>query len=263
MKNVLNTISQTVCTARIIFQNDSSRPSLILRVLGSIQADYSESGAQSTGLSDELLLSTKSLLTQLTSSANFQLLPPNLRSYKPYIDLNSSSTSLSQSEFSQKLQDWFHNSCKQWQQSSEKWLSGLQSVKDIWSLRASLRRCTMESGLEEVEKDHVHSNLDLLCHRRISAIWQRTLSDAESKFKEGLRKNIFSVESQRSTGSFMKTLGTHLTLIVVQQIRLPWISYSSHHQYLFCRRRPNLLSIPLSKDTNFLWKSNSSAVQPV
>ncbi|KAF8913112.1 hypothetical protein CPB84DRAFT_1812046 [Gymnopilus junonius] len=196
MKDVLNTISETVSTTRTIFQNGSSHPSLILRVLESLQSEYSESDAQSTELPDELLLSTKSLLTQLTSSANFQLLPRNVRSYKPYIDLTSSSTSLSSSEFSQSLQDWFHNSCKQWQDTSEKWLAGLQSVKDIWSLRTSLRRCTIGSGFEETEKDHVHYNLDLLCHKRITAIWRRTLCDAENKFKEGLRENVFSLERQ-------------------------------------------------------------------
>ena len=213
MKNVLNTISLTVTTVRTLFQDSNSRPCLIIRVLETIQADSFGSDVQSNDLPSDLLLSTKSLLTQLTSSANFQLLPPNLRTYKPYIDLDSSSASLSKPDFSRRLQDWFHISCKQWREASEKWLSGLQSVKDIWSLRASLRRCISGSGLEEVQKDHIYIALDELCHARITMVWQRTLSAAEKQFKDSLRENVLSSERQKPLGLVTSIIQMHLVLI--------------------------------------------------
>ncbi|KDR85455.1 hypothetical protein GALMADRAFT_132149 [Galerina marginata CBS 339.88] len=198
MKNALNTMFQTIGTARTIFHSEGSRRSLVICVLESIQAD-SESDLQPNRLPDELSLSTQSLLTQLTSSANFQLLPPGLRSYKPYIDLTSSSTSLSQSEFSQKLQEWFNNASEQWRQAAEKWFSGLQSVKDVWSLRVSTKRCIIGSELKERENNHVMSNLDSLCHKRIIAIWQRTLLDTELNCKNRLRENVFTLRSEGTT----------------------------------------------------------------
>ncbi|PPQ67134.1 hypothetical protein CVT25_005735 [Psilocybe cyanescens] len=195
MKNAFNTISQTVYTVRTIFEDEPSRPSLIYRVLESIQGESSETDDNRQPLPEELRLSTQSLLTHLTSSANFQLLPANLRTYAPYVDLNSSSISLSQSEFLQKLKEWFTNASAQWHQAAEKWFSGLQSVKDVWTLRNSIKRCIIGSGLNEAEKQSVVSNLDSLCRQRITEIWQRTLSETEVICKKRLRENVFSPES--------------------------------------------------------------------
>lgn len=189
MKKALTTIVQTICSARKIFQDSSSERSLIFRVLESIQED-SQSSVSFKSLPDELRLSTQSLLVHLTSSANFQLLPPSLRSYKPYIDLNSSSTSFPRSDFSQRLEEWFRNSSDHWQHSAGKWFSGLQSIKDVWTLRTSIRKYVLGSGLDKLEKNHILSNLDALCHEQISLIWQKLLADTQSKFKSRLQENL-------------------------------------------------------------------------
>lgn len=200
MKNAFNTISQTVCTVRTIFQDESSRPSLIYRVLESIQGESTKADGGHEPIPEELRLSTQSLLTHLTSSANFQLLPPNLRTYAPYVDLNSSSIALSQSGFSQRLKEWFNDACAQWRQAAQKWFSGLQSVKDVWTLRNSMKRCISGSGLIETEKECVVSDLDSLCHKRITEIWSKILSDSEATCQKRLRENVFSSESDTITG---------------------------------------------------------------
>lgn len=190
MKKALVTIVQTICSARKIFQDSSSERSLIFRVLESIQDEDVRSPTPLKSLPDELRLSTQSLLVHLTSSANFQLLPPSLRFYKPYIDFNSSSTSLPHPDFSQRLEEWFRNSSNHWQRSAGKWFSGLQSIKDVWTLRTSIRKYVLGSGLDKLEKKHLLSNLDALCHERISLIWQKLLADTQSKFRSSLQENL-------------------------------------------------------------------------
>ena len=194
VKKALNIISQSVCTARSIFQTEASEPSLIGRVLESIQADSPKPDRSSQRLPDELYLSTESLLVTLTSSANFHLLPPTIKSYKPFVDLNSSSALLAQPQFSQKVQVWFQQSSKLWKTCAGGWLTGLQTVKEVWTLRSSIRRWIMASGLKEEEKAHLSSNTDSLCHERIVRIWTQALTGAEALFKS--RLNSYVSESQ-------------------------------------------------------------------
>ncbi|CAA7265909.1 unnamed protein product [Cyclocybe aegerita] len=183
MKKAFSAIARTTCTAKAIFQQEGTSPPLIVRVLDSIQADSSQLGFDPKDLPDELRLSTQSLLTQLTSSANFQLLPSHLRSYRPYVDLTSSSTSLIETHFAQRLQEWFRKSTDGWQTAARKWFSGLLVVKDVWSLRTSVRKRIMTSGLDSKEKDYVLASIDDVCHERINGIWKKALSDAENEFK--------------------------------------------------------------------------------
>ncbi|KAF8167632.1 hypothetical protein B0H34DRAFT_24536 [Crassisporium funariophilum] len=203
VKKALNTLSQTVCAARGIFQSDNSEPSLIGRVLESIQADPSEPNGYLKRLPDELYLSTQSLLFSLTSSANFQLLPSDLRSYKPYVDLNSASTALPQKNFTHKLQEWFKQSSKLWHDAAGVWFSKLQNVKEVWTLRTSIRRWLVPSGLNENEKAHLSSIIDSLCHERIIGIWKLILSDAETRFKSRLQASVSLPEQDSNPVEFL------------------------------------------------------------
>ncbi|KAF9535657.1 hypothetical protein CPB83DRAFT_913079 [Crepidotus variabilis] len=183
MKNTSNAISQTISTARIIFDREVTGRSLIFRVLGSVQYESTKSVPD---IPSELQLSTQSLLTQLSSSANFQLLPYEVRSYKPYVDLDSSSASLTQPIFDKKLQEWFIASCEHWKNSAAKWVLSLSTVKDVWNLRTSFKRFLSSSGLNEQEKFLVSSNTDIVLHKRVLEIWHRALGEAEGQFKTRL-----------------------------------------------------------------------------
>ncbi|KJA28288.1 hypothetical protein HYPSUDRAFT_74168 [Hypholoma sublateritium FD-334 SS-4] len=198
MKKAFNTIAQTLSTANIVFQDESSKPSLILCVLRSMQDDKPDGRALTYRLPNELQVTTQSLLTQLTSSANFQLLPANLRSYKPYVDLNSSSTRLPPMELAQRLQEWFQSSCDHWRNSAAHWLQGLQSLKEVWTLRNSMLRCITGSRLKVEQILFISSQIDSLYHERIIGIWQRVLSDAEAKFKKTLYDQL-SCPTQSNT----------------------------------------------------------------
>lgn len=188
MKRALSAIAQTIITARTIFKDEPAKASLIVRVLRSMQEDQSETTKDT--LPDDLYLTTQSLLTHLTSSANFQLLPTTLRLYKPYVDLSSSSTLLDHAELSQRLEEWFKSSSDQWRHSAAQWFLGLQSIKEVWTLRNSIRRYVTNSGLLKEEKIHILSDFDSLCHERTLGIWQNLLSDTETKFKKSLHDNI-------------------------------------------------------------------------
>lgn len=207
VKKALNIISQSVCTARNIFQHEASEPSLIGRVLESIQADSSKPDGSSQRLPDELYLSTESLLASLTSSANFQLLPSTIRAYKPYVDSNSSSTFLAQPQFSQKVQTWFQQSSNLWQTCAGSWLTGLQMVKEVWTLRSSIRRWIMASGLKEEEKADLSSTTDSLCHERIVRIWTQALTGAEVLFKSRLSSYVSEPQPGPSQIFVWKLLG--------------------------------------------------------
>ena len=207
VKKALNVISQSVCTARSIFLHEASDASLIGRVLESIQTDSSKLDESSPRLPDELYLSTESLLANLTSSANFQLLPPAIRSYKPFVDLNSSSTLLAQPQFFQKVQTWFQQSSNLWQTCAGGWLTGLQTVKEVWTLRSSIRRWIMASGLKEEEIVHLLSTTDSLCHDRIVRIWTQALRGAEALFKTRLNSYVSEPRLGVSDIALWKSLG--------------------------------------------------------
>lgn len=183
MKNTLNVISHTICTARRLFDRKGEDRSLIFVVLFSTQ---SEPENFPSNLPTELQLSTQTLLSQLTSSVNFQLLPYDVRSYKPYINLESSSASLTQSIYSSKLQEWFTSSCGRWQSSASQWLSCLATVKDVWTVKTSFKRFLSTSGLDEQEKFQISSNADGAFHKRILEIWQRAIDEAQNLFKTRL-----------------------------------------------------------------------------
>lgn len=195
IQKTLGTISQTVCSARRIFQDGGDNSSLIVHALQSIQSESLESSADHLPPT-EIYQSTHTLLTNLTSSAHFHLLPPSLRSYRPYVDIDSSSAHLSQAKFVGKLQDWFQHSTGQWRASTEVWMSSIQSVREVWTLRSSIRRWVASSRLEEQEKSQISSMQDDLCHERILAIWRFELAHASDAFKTQLGLTLSSISRQ-------------------------------------------------------------------
>jgi hypothetical protein len=197
----LDSISRTITTARNIFQANHADPSLIGGVLQHIQSDALTPSAPDRSLSSELQLTTQTLLTTLPSSAHFLLLPPNLRSYKPYVDLTSSSSAVPQPQLAEKLDDWFQRSTKSFQDSLERWFSDLQSVKEVWGVRSSIRKwihSTSELGNEE--HNHVRLIFDSVCRQRVTGIWKADISKTEALFRERLH-SLLSDKSQNLTGS--------------------------------------------------------------
>lgn len=191
----LNCISQTIYTVWDIFRNDGSVHSLMERVLGAIQSDAQDIH---DALPEELSLSTANLLLSLTSSSHFLLLPNSLRSYKPYVDLTSSASSIPQAHFSQKLDEWFNHSCEFLQISLERWFICLHSVKEMWQVRFSIRRWIAAARLKQEEKTSLMYILDDLTHKQVIAIWKSSLSEARINFQTELESSIVQRSGESS-----------------------------------------------------------------
>ncbi|KAG6817979.1 hypothetical protein H0H87_012447 [Tephrocybe sp. NHM501043] len=190
----LDAISQTVKTAQRIFQEeDGTRPALIRRVLEHIQTDSSNPPQTSQTLPTELCLTTQTLLTTLPSSTHFLLLPPELKTYKPYVDLNSSSTSVQHSQFALKLNEWLQTSTTNLQKAVTRWFSELHIVKELWSLRASTQRWLSASGLQKDEVVQMAKIIDELCRQRVVEIWKVKLVGSLDSFGRRLDSTLFAL----------------------------------------------------------------------
>jgi conserved oligomeric Golgi complex subunit 1 len=185
-QTALDIISRTVTSVRTIFQQDSDvHISLVGRVLNHIQSDTPT--ASTTRLPSELQLTTQSLLMTLPSSAHFLLLPPNLRSYKPYVDLSSTSSSIPQTPFAQNIHEWFRRSTKSLRRALEQWFANLQYVKEVWSIRSSLRKWIhLASKMKQEEQRDVSAIIDDICQKRVTDIWNTKIRGTERAFQEQL-----------------------------------------------------------------------------
>ena len=180
---VLEVIAMTVGAARDIFSDDGSRRrSLMVRMLEFIQSDSTSS--HDTSLPPELQISTPNILGSLPSGSQHAVLPPSIRSYKPYIDLASSSSSVSQKLLSDRIQDWFHKAIRELQVAAEKWFSDLKTLKEVWVIRTWVRQWVGENAhLEESERSSFRESIDALVGKQAVQIWKLALEDIEDVFR--------------------------------------------------------------------------------
>ncbi|KAK1232419.1 hypothetical protein PQX77_004449 [Marasmius sp. AFHP31] len=185
----LDCICRTVRTVREILEDRGTEESLIRQVLGHIQND---NVAVST--SPDLKLSTQELLMSLPSSAHFLLLPQNLRSYKPYVDLDSSSTRVKSDVLKRKVEDWFEKATKALRSAIEKWLLEIQSVKNVWAIRIHARTWlqSSSSNIDGQRSTRLGSIIDDVCRQRIINLWSETLETAGKDFEERLSSVLSS-----------------------------------------------------------------------
>ncbi|KAJ7070881.1 Vps51/Vps67 domain-containing protein, partial [Mycena amicta] len=178
MQTALDAMVKTMASARDVFEEADSKQSMIRNVLEFIQSD----SVHSSFLPPELQLTTQSLLETLPSSTHFLLLPSTLRSYRPYVDLTSSSASVNQTDFKRLLDDWFRTSNQKLQAAVSAWLLELHTVAEVWSLGATIRQWIVVSGLPRIEVDTLLTLFDEAAQRRVLDIWNLELSDAGSAF---------------------------------------------------------------------------------
>lgn len=198
-QTALGTISQTIRTARYIFQEDNTHRSLIGRILEYIQSDSSESSTESSTLPAELYLTTEALLTTLPSSTHLLLLPSNLKAYKPYVDINSSSSAIPRTHLAEKVDEWFLHSSASFQKAIQGWFFGLQSVKEVWNIRSSTQHWISTSGLTEQETTHLIRIVDDACRTRALGIWKAASSDADNTFRSHLESSVSSLLETSNT----------------------------------------------------------------
>ncbi|KAF7339319.1 hypothetical protein MSAN_02145500 [Mycena sanguinolenta] len=177
----LDAIVKTLTTCRSIFEETELKQSMIRAVLEYMQSDSANPDSKS--LPSELQLTTQSLLATLPSSAHFLLLPPAIRSYRPYVDLSSPSSVVQQAHFSRALDEWFQTSNERLQVAVSKWFSDLHTVAEVWTLRSSIRQWIHASGLTPGETKALESIFQDAAQQRVLSIWKLALSDAEDAFQ--------------------------------------------------------------------------------
>ncbi|KAF9654215.1 hypothetical protein BDM02DRAFT_3182042 [Thelephora ganbajun] len=186
----LDIITRTVAAARTIFQEQkTSGKSFVTSVLENIQPNADPAGLNS--LPPELRLSTQLLLLSLPSSSHFLLLPQTIKSYKPYVDLTSTSSTVNPSILTKRLQDWYQKSCTEFSQALHAWFSKVNGMKEMWKLRNWIRKWLFEAaGLLKDERSHLHRIVDDASRRRLTNIWTAALKNAKSGFEKELRTAV-------------------------------------------------------------------------
>lgn len=183
-KTALEAISRTLCTARTIFRTSVSARSLAESVLDSIQSEPSLS--PSVTLPAELHSNTQAVLNSLPSSTYVSFLPADIRSYRPFVDLSSVSSSLPQEALHDKLGSWFNQSVANLRGAFDKWLTSLDLVSAVWKVRSSLRKWVVHSGLLTPEIIDLTELLDDVFRTRITSIWKAVLVRSEKEFLQAL-----------------------------------------------------------------------------
>ncbi|KAH7886120.1 hypothetical protein F5I97DRAFT_1809356 [Phlebopus sp. FC_14] len=195
-QGALELISQTLGTARQVFGGSPSVSPLAEQVLKNMQIGPSLPIEAGQNLPTELLLDTQTVLANLPSSTYFSLLPPNIWSYKPFVDLSSSSSSISQEVLRDKLGDWFDQSAVNFHGTLEKWVSSLDVVSGLWKIRSTLLRRMSGSGLQVAELSRLSDLVDEVIKKRIMAIWNSTLERTGILFT----KELMSLTSDNIEG---------------------------------------------------------------
>lgn len=185
MLSILEAISQTLNGAREMFSGSAQAKSLINRILEHMQANSTPPSIPDHTLPAELIINSQAVLSALPSSTYFSLLPLSIRSYRPFVDLSSSSSSLCQ-ELLEKLKFWFSQSISGLHDALHKALSSLHIVNGVWKVRLALRRWVSQCELVLDESSVIDSLVDEVTSKRIIDIWGAKLARAEMAFTEQL-----------------------------------------------------------------------------
>ena len=184
---VMEAISRTVNSARDVFQSQkSTQPALAFCVLEQMHAESPAVSEPEAALPSELALNTQTILAELPSSSYFALLPTSIRSYKPYVELSSASSSVPGNFLEDKLRNWFDQSCSTLRDALDRWLLELDSAKSVWTVRSSLRKWLLDSGLVNAEQVTLHNFLEEAVRKRLTAIWTNIIYHAKELFLKAL-----------------------------------------------------------------------------
>lgn len=184
VQSLLAVISDTLNISRKIFAAPSAKP-LATQVLEYIQEDSPSTPAQTLPVG--FLVNTQTIIAMLPSSTYLSLLPPNIKSYKPFVDLSSSSSNLCIEILEEKLGDWFTYSTANLRDAIQRALSSLQSVVGAWRVRLALKKWISQCGLNDDEQSILSRLVDEAAGERIMSIWKSALVYAEGAFVEQLK----------------------------------------------------------------------------
>ncbi|KAI0278117.1 hypothetical protein BGY98DRAFT_1089631 [Russula aff. rugulosa BPL654] len=192
LEGVFESITSTVGIARDVFRDRGSEdPSLMFRVLSFIQSDVSD---RDSSLPSDLQMSTQHLLSTLPSASHFVLLPTTIRSYRPFVDLASATSSVSTAQLGLQLSEWFSKAVAELRSVAKGWFAELRTLKEVWAVRSWFRtRGRREAGLAELVDDVAHGQAVKILRTALGALQddfrdelQNTLSQLRDSTSEAL-----------------------------------------------------------------------------
>ncbi|KAI6120606.1 hypothetical protein EDD16DRAFT_1574516 [Pisolithus croceorrhizus] len=183
VQSLLAVISDTLNISREIFAASSAKP-LATQVLEYMQEESPSTLAQT--LPARFLVNTQAILAMLPSSTYLSLLPQNIKSYKPFVDLSSSSN-LCTERLEEKLGDWFTQSTANVRDALRRAFSSLQNVVGVWRVRSALQKWISRCGLNHDERSVLSRLVDEATGERTTGIWKSALAHAKEVFVEQLK----------------------------------------------------------------------------
>ncbi|KAI0830492.1 hypothetical protein BC628DRAFT_871518 [Trametes gibbosa] len=207
-EHVLQAISRTVGTARLMFADASSGSSPMMKeVLHFLQTPTDTADE----LPPELQLSTQILLSSLPSSSHLLLLPQTIRSYKPYVDDTSLVDTKLQTQLREKLRTWFSRALQELHAALADWFTPLGSVREVWDVRASLLHWLKGAeGLDPSELQELEAVVDAASLTQATSVWKVALVSSESSFRNAVATATTAL-NEDSAGHLLDTQpATHL-----------------------------------------------------
>ncbi|KZT02444.1 uncharacterized protein LAESUDRAFT_706143 [Laetiporus sulphureus 93-53] len=195
LQTVLEIICGTLGTAREIFA-DNARANKLSMMKQTLQ--YIQTGSMPAAhLPAELEITTRSLLNSLPASTHFLLLPESIRSYKPYVDGTSLSSSIPQAQLDEKLDAWFTQSMSDLGVVLRRWFSALEGVREVWEIRtSSFDLIETLDGIQAEEKSRMRSFLDDHSRRQAVVVWKSALETLEMELRKHLSHAIETVRQK-------------------------------------------------------------------
>lgn len=191
LNSILDVLSSTVGVARAIFHSVSpaTSTSLIERRLRDINSESSHAAAAP---SDSESISTPAILATLPSSTHLLTLPSSIQSYRPYVDLESSSSHISSPALTAKVTEWFARGVESFQARIGGWFGTLTSITDIWRVRANViaHIAGAQGLLLDEDRGILMGILDAACKGRAGEVWSIKFSELETALEHGLRASL-------------------------------------------------------------------------
>ena len=188
LEEVFESITSTVGIARDVFRNRGHEdPSLIFRVLSFIQLDVPD---RDSSLPPDLQMSTQHLLSTLPSASHFVLLPSTIRSYKPFVDLASATSSVSPAQLATQLSEWFSKAVAELRSVAKGWYAELRTLKEVWTVRSWFGEWLGAKDLEDEERRGLAEVVDDVAHGQAVKILRTALGDLQDGFQNELQNTL-------------------------------------------------------------------------
>ncbi|KAL5637030.1 hypothetical protein ACGC1H_000864 [Rhizoctonia solani] len=203
---VISLVGGTVATTQAIYGAHGLLPQIIM----DIQTDTTSSDIPSTTshtrfpvsstiqplVSISRNLTTPQILHSLPSSSLLlRFLPPSITGYTPYVSTDSDGLGVTKVEETEReLDDWLNNALEALAIPARNWLSKLESVRAVWTVRAAVIKGTLslEGALET--KNRLLGAIEAAFISRVSEIWESRLENIEDGVGNALMRIMALLE---------------------------------------------------------------------